>query len=144
MYREISIYQKLGTSLSSLYKTLSVSYQPDGYLTNLKKYQAFTGQGCTASQFLTRLRSLSRDVVMADNAGSFSEGRVYQLVRDKTFTVLPSIAPIILERLTLYYGGSDDRDEMYAFMYIFMSLKDRISIALSKGPCKTINSEEEE
>lgn len=140
LYKEITRYQKANTSLSKLYKILSVSYQPDsGYLVCLRKYQNFNGSGLTASQFLTKLRSLCHDVVMANNAGAPSEEKMMQLIKDKTFTILPHIAPIILERLTLYYGDDEGHDEMSAFTDIFMSLKDRITLALAKAPRKAIN-----
>ena len=138
LYKEVSRHQKMNTSPTALYKSLCISYQPDnGYLSNLQKYQKFNGTGCNASQFITKLKSLSYDVVDASDAGTFSEDRVYQLVRDKTFALLPNIAPYILDKLSLYRvapGG-----DMNAFTEVFMQLKDRINLQLAKSSRRSVN-----
>ena len=140
LYKEVSRHQKAQTSLTSLYKSLSISYQPEsGYLGHLRRYQTFNGSGLTASQFLTKLKSICHDLVASSNTETPSESHIYQLTRDKVYLTLPSIAPLIIERLALYYGDNESDDEMSAFTDIFMSLKDRITLALTKVPRKNIN-----
>ena len=143
LYKEISNAQKRNLPLKELFEILCLTYNgSNNYLQALKSFNTFTGTNLNAAQFIAKLRTLAHDLVANEPNGRNADAdmqTVYQKVKDKVFTVLPSVAPSILEKMAL--SQDSDQDPLTLFTRLFMHHSEKITQLLSKQ--RKINQIEE-
>ncbi len=129
--RDVTNHANRNTDLRTFFKETCTLYPGDtGYLTSLRKFEEFRGTGLTASQFLATLKNLATDLVVSSGLAN-TEENVLNKVRDKFITLLPTIAPTILEKEAATRSRNSS-GSMKGFTKTFMSFSDRIESILAK------------
>ena len=145
LYREVANCQRKRKSIKELYHILCVLFQGNmGYPQTLKKFNDYKGENLTASQFLSKLRTLANDLCYNIQDEKENETAVYEKVKDKVFTILPSLAPTILDKLAKAANQEDERSKMSIFCDIFMNHADKVTYLLSTKQSRRVNQIEEQ
>ena len=141
LYRDLVNFARQKKSMKHVYVALGSTYTGhSSYISCLRKYNNFTGQGLSTSQFIGTLRSLAAELTLS--AGDEDEDgiAVYKAVKEKTLSLLPSLAPTILDRYhRIKMPGS--RGDLTVFTSALMTLSDSIEQALAKKVVKMITEQ---
>ena len=141
LYREVTNNYRNRTSLKELFKELCATYTGgSSYLSCLRRYNEFNGNGMSASQFISKLKNIAHDLTHASQETEDVAAAIYKSVKDKTMALLPSLAPDLLEGYRMDKRGSNKGD-LVIFTGSFMKLADKAEQLLQqKGKAnKTIN-----
>jgi hypothetical protein len=135
LYREVTNNFRKRTSLRELFKELCSTYTGgSSYYSCFRRYNEFTGQGLSASQYLSKLKNLAHDLAHSDSSQDIDDidAAIYKSVKEKTMALLPAISSEILERYNMERRGSD-KGKLSVFTSAFMKYADRVEQQLHQN-----------
>ena len=134
LYKDLITNFESQTSIKNLFKQLLTLYGGNSsYLSSLKRFNQFTGRDMSCNLFISTLKSLASQLgkvsqIEPDKMPDF----VLNKIREKTFHLLPSLAPTLLEKDLQYRKGTHDTGNITTFQTLLMNHAPTIEAQLQR------------